>query len=413
MMKKLLLLTIVPALLFGDDLKSLLDFAKKNNNLVNASKISVLSKEKEVQSATSNYYPTVDVSAFYKRDDDPSPFQPGTTYGASANVGFDIYDGGKKSYTKKQKVNEKKSASYTYQDTKKSILLAITQDYYNLKSLQASLEATIEGSKAVKAQLERVRHFYEADLATSDDVDRLASAYESSLYAIDSTKFQITTLHKKLELEVGKKIESLKDSSFEKSLLQSKEALDSIQSLRYSKTALQNFSETIDSYYYPTIRIEDTYTVYGYQDKPNLGSLPIQYLDNQNEIMATVGMRLFDFGAIKEQKEAVKLQADALNQQIIYKSKEQQMQLELASQRIKTAKRNIKSAKSALKAAKSALKTITEKYNAGIVDNVVYLDALSSKTKAKARYEKSLNDLEIAYAIYYYYNNKDLEEFVK
>ncbi len=412
-MKKLLLLTIVPALLFADDLKSLLDFAKQNNNLVNASKIAVHAKAKEVQSASSNYFPTVDVSAFYKRDDEPSPFFPGTTYGARAKVGFDIYDGGKKSYTKKQKENEQKSASFSYKDTKKSILLAITEDYYNLKSLQSSLGATIEASKAVKAQLERVRHFYEADLATSDDVDRLQSAYDSTLYAIESTKFQITALHKALELKVGKKINTLEDSQFDKRAAQSEEALDSIESLRYKKVALQNLGETIDSYYYPTIRIEDTYSFYGYQDKPTFGGIPIAYLDKQNELMATVGLRLFDFGTLKEQKEALKLQSDALNQQIIYKSKEQQMQQELAQERIHTAKLNIKSSKSALKAAKSALKTITEKYNAGIVDNVVYLDALSSKTEAKARYEKALNDLEIAYGIYYYYNNKDLEEFVQ
>jgi len=412
-MKKLFLLTILPVFLFADDLKSLLYFAKKNNNLVNASKIVLQAKDKELQSATSNYFPTLDVSAFYKRDDDPSPFLPGTTYGARAKIGFDIYDGGKKSYIKKQKESEKKSASFSYKDTKKSILLSIIEDYYNLKSLQAFLSATIESSLAVKAQLERVRHFYEADLATSDDVDRLASAYESSVYVIESTKFQIKVLHKALELKVGKKIDTLAYSQFEKRAAQNEEVLDSIESLRYKKIALKNLSQTIDSYYYPNIRIEDTYSFYGYQDKPSFGLIPIEYLDKQNELMATLSLRLFDFGTLKEQKEALKLQVDALHQQIIYKSKEQQMQQELAQERIYTAKRNIQSAKSALKAAKSAFNTITEKYNSGVVDNVVYLDALSSKTEAKARYEKALNDLEIAYGIYYYYYNKDLEEFVQ
>jgi len=412
-MKKLLLLGIVPALLLGDDLRSLLDFAKQNNDLVNASKISVHAKEKELESAKSNYFPTLDVSGFYKRDDDASPFQPGTTYGASAKVGFDIYDGGKKLYTKKQKESEHKSASFTYKDTKKSILLSITQDYYNLKTLHASLEAQVEASRAVKAQLERMQHFYEAQLATSDDVDRLQSAYDSNIYAIESIKFQITSLKKGLELEVGKKIDSLEDSKFDKTVQQNEDELDSIAALKYNKTALLNLSETIDSYYYPTIRIEDTYSVYDYEDKPTLAGQSIDLLNNQNEIMATVGLRLFDFGTLKEQKEAIKLQADALNQQIIYKSKEQQMQLELSLDRIHTANLNIKSSKSALKAARSALKTITEKYNAGIVDNVVYLDALSSKTQAQAMYKKALNDLEIAYALYYYYNNKNLEEFLQ
>ena len=412
-MKKLFLLTIIPLFLFADDLKSLLYFAKKSNNLVNASKIVLQAKDKELQSATSNYFPTLDVSAFYKRDDDPSPFLPGTTYGARAKIGFDIYDGGKKSYIKKQKESEKKAAFFSYEDTKKSILLSIIEDYYNLKSLQASLSATIESSQAVKAQLERVRHFYEVGLATSDDVDRLASAYESSVYVIESTKFKIKTLHKRLELKVGKEIDTLEYSQFKKRAAQNESPLDSIESLRYKKIALKNLSQTIDSYYYPNIRIEDTYSFYGYQDKPNFGLIPLEYLDKQNELMATLSLRLFDFGTLKEQKEALKLQVDALHQQIIYKSKEQQMQQELAQERIYTAKRNIQSAKSALKAAKSAFNTITEKYNAGVVDNVVYLDALSSKTEAKARYEKALNDLEIAYGIYYYYNNKDLEEFVQ
>jgi outer membrane protein TolC len=411
--KKLLLLSIVPAILFGDDLKSLLEFAKQNNNLVKASKMSTYSKEKELESAKSNYYPTLDASAFYKRDDDATPFQSGTTYGASAKIGFDIYDGGKKSYTQKQKENEHKSASFSYKDTKKSILLSITQKYYNLKSLQSTLQARVEAAKAVKAQLERMQYFYEAQLATSDDVDRLQSAYDSNTYTIESLKFQITTLKKGLELEVGKRIDSLEDSHFLKTLQKEKEELDSIQALKYSKTALLNLSETIDSYYYPTIHIEDTYSLYKYQDEPSLAGQPIPLLDNQNEIMATVGLRLFDFGTLKEQKEALKLQADALGQQIIYKLKEQQMQLELSLDRIHTANLNIKSAKSALKAAKSALKTITQKYNAGIVDNVVYLDALSSKTQAQAMYEKALNDLEIAYAIYYYYNNKNIEEFLQ
>jgi len=413
MMKRVLLLSVVPVLLFGDDLKALLDFAQKNNNLINASKITLSAKEQELQSAKSDYFPTLDASAFYKRDDDASPFQPGTTYGASAKIGFDIYDGGKKLYTAKQKEDERRSADFAYKDTQKSIVLSIVQDYYNLKSLDASLKARVEASKAVKAQLERMQHFYEAQLATSDDVDRLQSAYDSNIYAIESIKFQITALKKSLELKVGKHIASIEDSVFKKKDETTAEELDAIQSLKYNKTALLHFGETIDSYYYPTIRVEDTYSIYGYQDKPNLGGMPIEYLDNQNEVMATVGLRLFDFGRLREQKEAVKLQADALNQQIIYKSKEQKMQQELSLQRIKTAQLNIKSAKSALKAATSALKTITEKYNAGIVDNVVYLDALSSKTEAQATYEKSLNNLEVAYAIYYYYNNKNLEEYLK
>ena len=412
-MKVLFLYILLSAVVFGDDLKSLLEFAKKNNNLVNSAKISISSKENELKSAKSDYFPTLDLNAYYKRDDEASTFQPATTYSASAKLGFDIYDGGKKSYTKKQKEDEKNSALYSYEDTKKSILLSITKDYYNLKSLQSLLEARVEAAKAVEAQLHRIQKFYEADLATSDDVDRMQSANDSNIYAIESIKFQIVVLKKSLELKVGKKIDSFEKSTFDKTLQTKKDILDGIKAVKYNKTALTNFAQTIDSYYYPSIHIEDRYSFYGYEDKPIIAGQTMPLLDKQNEIMATLNLRLFDFGTIREKKEAIKLKADALNEKIIYKLKEQQMQLEIAKERIVTTKLNIKSSKSALKSATSALKTITKKYNAGVVDNVVYLDALSSQTKAKSTYEKSLNDLEIAYAIYYYYNNENLEKFIK
>ena len=404
-MNKVLFL-LLPLLLNAESLKSLLEYAKANNELVVSKEYVRKSKQKELSSAQKDYYPTVDANLFYQREDDATPFRPGTTYGASLRVGFDVYDGGKKSYTLKQKQGELSSISFTYSDTKKSIALAITEDFYNIKSLEATLNAREEASKAVKAQLDRVKQFYNAKLATSDDVDRLQSAYDSNIYVIDSLKFQILSLKSALELKVGKNIDSLDNSKFKKTLSQDRDELDSIQALRADKTALLNLSEAVDSYYYPNIRIEDTYSVYGYDNEP----IPLP--NKQNKIMATLNMRVIDFGAIGEQKTAITLQAKALNEQIKYKSKEQQMQLSLAKRRVETVTLNIRSSQSALKSATSALETITKKYNAGIVDNVVYLDALSSNTEARAFNEKSINDLELAYAMYYYYNSKNIEEFL-
>ncbi|SFV75575.1 Probable outer membrane component of multidrug efflux pump [hydrothermal vent metagenome] len=410
MMKKYLLLGMLPTIMFGENLQSLLESAVQNNHLIYAKKINKNAKAKEIEGIQKSYYPTIDVNGFYKRDDDATPFQPGTTYGASLKVGFDIYDGGRKLALKQQKESEYKASSFDTKAQTKNILLAIVRDFYQLKTLQATLQAQIESSKAVKAQLQRIQHFYEAKLVTHDDVDRLQSAYDSNLYAIESIKFQITSLQKSLELKVGKKIQSFDDSFFVKKE-DKPTKLDAIRSLEYKKMALKHLAKSVVSAYKPMVHIEDKYTLYGYKDKPQIRGL--NFLDHQNEILLSAGMRVFDFGALKTQKEVIKLQANALQQQILYKTKEQQMQQELALQRIQSAKLNIKSSKSALKAAMSALQTITQKYNAGVVDNVTYLDALSAKTKAKALYEASLNNLEMAYAMYYFYNNKNLMEYLQ
>ncbi len=408
-MNKLILL-LLPLFLYGESLKSLLNYAENSNELIVSKSIMKESKKSELTSSESDYYPTVDVGGFYQRHDEASPIMPGTTYSAYATVGFDVYSGGKKSYTEKQKSDEHRASQFDFEATKKSTKLAIVQDFYNLKNLEASLSALKESLNAVKAQLDRMQQFYDAQLATSDDVDRLQSAYDKNIYMIDSTSFEIYSMQKKIELKVAKRVKSFDNSTFKKLNDESSDELDLIKSLRATKSSILNASETIDSYYYPQIRIEDTYSFYGYQDEPT--AFPIEQIDNQNKIMATVNMRLVDFGAIGEAKEAVRLQADAMQQQIIYQTKEQKMNQELSLKRIETAELNIKSSRSALKSSKSALKTITEKYSAGIVDNVVYLDALSINTESKSAYESSLNNLEMSYALYYFYNGKNIEEFL-
>lgn len=411
--KRGLLLVALPFVLNAEGLKSLLEHAQASNELIVSKSILVNAKESEVKSSESDYYPTVDVGAMYQRYDEASPFSPTTTYGAYATLGWDAYNGGKRENTLKQKKEEHLSSKYEYEAIKKDMSLSIVEDFYNYKTLESNLEAQKDAAQAVKAQLERMQQFYRAELATSDDVDRLQSAYDKNIYSIESIKFEMLRVKKSLELKVGKTISTLSKSSFVKEQTQTPQELDSIKALRAQKSATISLSETLDSFYYPQIRIEDTYSFYGYDQIPSFpGFGTINLPEEQNKLMATLNLRLVDFGAIGEKKAAVRLSANALNEQIIYQDKEQKMQQDLSLNRIATAKLNIKSAQSALKAAKSALETITKKYNNGIVDNVVYLDALTSQTESKSTYEASLNNLELSYALYYYYNSKKLEEFL-
>jgi len=230
---------------------------------------------------------------------------------------------------------------------------------------------------------------------------------------MESIKFQILSLKKSLELKVGKSITTLEDSSFEKVSFDKYMTLDATKALISKEDSLRSLSESIDSIYYPNIKIEDTYSLYGYSRDEAFAKAGVTPLDNQNTLMLSLNFRLFDYGAVAKTKEAVLLTSKALNAQVSYQNKEQEMQFALALSRINTAKLKIASSKSALTSAQSAFNTIEKKYDAGIVDYVVYLDALSKKTSVKALYESSLNDLEFAYATYYFYAGKNIEEFIK
>jgi outer membrane protein TolC len=408
-MKKLLFL-IIPVLIYAQSLKELIDLAITNNDLVAAKTFSQSSKSKELESKKSTYYPTVDIGGYYQKLDARTQMQPGDVYSAFTKVGVDVYDGGKKSSLINQTTHELKSTAFEKDDTKKSLALSITQDFFNIKSLNDTLESKIEAGNYLKAQLDRIKKFYEAELATKDNVDRFQASYDTNVYDIESIKLQILSLKKSLELKVGISVKNLDDSKFINPIGQSYEIADSLKALLAQKEAVVSSAQAIDSIYYPQIRVEDTYSLYEYGRTDNLHP---KGEDNQNKLMLTLNMRLFDYGTVAKTKEAILMNSQALNSQITYKTKEQMMQYELAEFRIQTSKTKIKSAKSALVAANSAFKTVEEKFNAGIVDYVVYLDALTSKTTANSLYKTSLNDLEIAYAIYYFYSGKDIKEYIK
>jgi len=411
---KRLLLFIVPALIYAEGLKELLDLSTKQNDLVLSYEFSKQAKSKNLNSKESAYYPTLDVGAYYKRDDEPTPLQAGDVYSAYAKVALEIYDGGKRSSNVEQAKNELKSSSFLSEATKKSVALQITEDFFNIKSLESSLASKEEAQKSLKAQLERVIQFFEAKVATKDDVDRLQAAHDTNIYEMESLKFEILSLTKSLELKVGKSVSVLENSSFIKEDMKEYDTLESTKSLMAQEDSLRESSNGVDSVYYPNITIEDTYSIYGYdREDPVATAFGANLLESQNTLMLTLNMRLYDGAQIAKTKEALLLSSQALNAQVSYQNKEQKIQFELAKSRIYTTELKIKSANSALIAATSAYETIEKKYDVGIVDNVVYLDALTSRTTAKALYTSSLNDLEMAYAMYYFYGGKNIEEFIK
>ena len=403
-------LLLLPALLCADDLKSLLDFATKNSDIVHTKALTQDAKSKELESQKSAYYPTVDVGAFYQRLDERSPFMPGDTYSGFAKVGMNIYDGGMTSALVAQKKDEFKASSFDTEATKKNLSLEIVQDFYNIKNLQATLGAKEDAGKFLKAQLYRVSQFFIAKMATKDEVDRLQSALDTNTYEIEATKLQILSAKKVLSLKVGKDVENFEDSLFKEPTDESFEQSDTLKSLSAQKESLSSGARAIMSAYYPMLRVEDSYALYGYN---RYDALHPEGALNQNKLMVTLGIRVFDNGSVQKSKEAIMANAEALNSQLNYLSKEQKVNFEISQEKINTSKVEVSSAKSALEAAKSAFTTIEQKYNAGIADNVTYLDALSSLTNAKALYTKALNDTQSAYGAYYYYSGKNIEEFLK
>ncbi len=408
-MKKLLFL-VIPALVYAEGLKSLLDFATTNNNIVASKILTQESNLKTVESSKSAYYPTIDAGGFYQNLNARTRNTPGDIYSGYATVGVDLYDGGRKSNTIKQNIALLESSKYDTKSYKKSLQLSITQDFYTIKSVEASLKALDEKQIQLKAELERIKKFYEVGSATKDQIDKLQAAYSNNVYQIDATKFQILSLKKLLSVKIGKKITILDDSTIKIPKNLQKDLSDDIKALSAKTSSLTYTANTINSSYLPQISLEDTYSLYNY------GRSDVSHprgLGNQNKLMLTFNIRLFDHGSLEKQKESILIQKNALLKQVKQATQIQDINTELALSKINTTKAQISSAKISLESANSAYETISKKYEVGAVDNVSYLDALSVKTNAKSQYEAALNNLQIAYATYYYYTNKNIQEYIK
>lgn len=408
-MKKELLCLIIPAIFYADSLTELLNYAHINNNLVISQNLTTKAKQQEVEASKSSRYPTIDIGVSYQNLNERTRSLAGDIYGAKAIVSYDIYDGGNKSYLIKQKQNELKVSSFDELAFKKSLSLEIVQNFFNIKNIESSLVSLQEERISLNAQLQRVKKFYEADLSTKDNVDKLQSAYDTNSYNIQSLEFEKLTLLKDLELKVGKEISTLDNSKFKKNMNLNLEIDDEINSLKAKESSFKNQADSLNSVYSPKINISDSYSLYDYD---RTDSLHPEGVDNQNKLMLSLNLRLYDNGSTKKSREAILINKNVIKSQIDYKTKKQKMLFDLSISRIKTSELKIKSSNSALKSAKSAFKTISKKYKVGIVDNVVYLDALSVKTNATSLYHRSLNDLELAYATSYYYAGKNIQEFI-
>ncbi len=407
---RVFILLIVPIFIFANNLKELIFYAKANNEMVKASSLNIEGAFMEVESKRKAFYPTIDVGGAFLNTTPKNALSIGSTVSLFAKVGVDLYDGGKKSYLVKQKLYELKSKTYDKNGFIKMLIFLISQDFYDIKSLKSNLKSIKNKRIALDAQLQRVKKFYKAGVATKDNIDKLQSAYDTNEYQIEAIKFQIISLKKDLELKTGKKIEVLDESKIIEPNDFFYKINDEIKSLIAISNSLKNLATSIGLAYAPTVRVEDTINHYEFFNDDGIAD---NLKKNQNTIMLTVGMRIFDGNGIKHNAESIRYQMMALNSQIDYKKRELKINFEIAKKRLESVKISIKSSSSALNSAISNYESITKKFKAGIVDNIAYLDALSDKTVAEALYEKSINDYEKAKAMFYFVKGENLEEFVK
>jgi len=393
-------------------LSTLVENANNENRLIKAKEIIIKAKKEEVEAAKSAYWPTVDVGASYSYISPNSLVSPGRTAKGYAKVSMNLYDGGRKNALLSAKRYEEEAALFEKSAFEKSITLNIVRQYYGIRKYKATLQALAERSTELRAQIKRVQKFKLSGLATQEEVDKLQAEYDGNNYTMANNKLELQRSEKNLQLLSGLPAKHLKNDHFREPKNIEFEIFENIKMLQSNANAIGENSNAIDAGYGAQVNISDTYYQSNYSDTVTLPGLGGLLLDHQNTLMVSVDMRLFDKGRMAKESEAVKYQKLALLSEIEYAEDEQEMNFHLSQKSLETIRTRLKSAKSALRAAKSTYDVLKEKFEVGLIDNIAFLDALTQKTLAQARYKETLYDYEIGKSIYYYYAGKDPKEFI-
>ncbi|BAF71233.1 TolC family protein [Sulfurovum sp. NBC37-1] len=414
---KALLLLCLPLFVLAQSygLKNFIESASKTNGLIEAKKLTIKSKEQEVEAARSAYWPTVDIGADYSFQSPNYIVSPGQTGNAFISANLNLYDGGRKDALLRSKGFEHKASLFEKTAFEKSITLEIARHYYGIQSLKATLSALQERSKELKAQIDRVKKFKLTGLATQEEVDKLQSVYEGNQYTIENTKLAIETSEENLKLISGLPARHLRRNYFLEPRNVHFEWFETIKILQANANAVGENAKAIDAGYMPQVNLSDTYHKSHFDDLVSMpgGGGDAFLIDHQNKVGVSVNMRLFDNGKMSKDSEAVKYKKLALLSQLDQAKKEQRMNFNLARQNLRTTKAKMKSSKSALKAATSTYNVLKQKFEVGLVDDIAFLDALATKTLAESRYKESVYDYEVKKSIYYYYAGKDPKEFIR
>ena len=412
-MKKWILMLAFPVLMPAQSvsLKTLIVHAR-HNGLVQAKTLNVRAKERAIDAAERAYAPTVDLGLRHRITSPVTRQAPGTTSTAFVRASMNLFDGGRKAKTIEAKRFERDAALFEQKAFASSTALKVVRQYFTLKKLRANLDALHQRSRELQAQLDRVRKLKTAGMATTEMVDKLKAAREDNVYRVENTRLAIESAEANLRLLSGLSARHLKRNYFREPRHVGFRVFDGTRAMQAQARAIGKNAEAIGAAYAPQVNMSYTYSRTGFSDLAP-GVPPASMPDHNHAFELSAGMRLYDGGAIARKSEAVQYQKLALRAKIRHAIKEQKMNYTLARKRLRAVAAQIRSARAALRAARSSYAATRKRFEAGVVDNVTYLDALSQRTMAQARYQATRYDYEIAKAVYYFYAGHALERYVR
>ncbi|PLY07056.1 MAG: TolC family protein [Arcobacter sp.] len=411
MKKSMLFLIVVPFALWGENLAQLIELSK-NNKMLDSSRITLESTKDLYESVKKGYLPQFNIGASLKKNSKELSTAPDNSLALQGSVDYVIYDGGKRGNTYDYYDATIKSGKESLDDLKNQIALQVISYYYSNLSYVAQKEAKLQEIEQLEAQYRRLKKFLDAGTTTEDEVQKIISNIQTAKVALHELELNIETINHNLEYVVGKSVSIESGSKISRYDSKESKLRADIKAIEYQLNALLANAKATKSGALPKVTFNDTLSRMDSNYDSNVYSTANDEF-NQNTASLNLTWKIFDFGSTNKEYESAYKKYFSLKSQYEYEKNKANVDLRLALRAYDIGKLKIESAQAGLKAADSAYESIKAKYEAGLVDNVSYLAALSEKFDAESLLKVALYDLELKRANKIYYSGENLEEFVK
>lgn len=401
----------LPIFLYAYTLEELVELSHKNRVVESASH-QLKAKERAYESVKSSYLPGIEIGAAYQNAYEESPSFARNSLKYQGSLKYTLYDGGKEENLYSQYRSNVDYGKMSLEAIKKELSLEISKLYFAYHGFEADKRALVQEIEQLKAELKRLRLFYEAGSVTHDEIDKIDSRVKNATVKLHELElenqkilhsFEFYTLHKVDLVQEGAKIKFVYEdepvlrsdvSALEKNAISTLYEAQSKKSQNLPQVTFSNVLSYSD-YYFENKSFQSNFLV-----------------DTQNIAILNVSWNLFDFDTVSKSYES-KFE-EYLSKKSTFEHEKQKADVEfrLAKKSFEISKLKIAASKAAFDAASATYDLVKIRYENQTIDNVAYLLALSEKYNAQRDYERALLDVELKKAELIYYGGKDIKEFL-
>ncbi len=389
-------------------LQRCLDIAIRNHPSILRDGFVVRQKEAVVGQAQARYYPKIDLSAQYTRNnsivDHRDPYFPwvGKTYNqniGSASLNQMIFDFGRTPTDVKSKQFDADSSRFFLDDTITLVALNVKASYYNVLRARRSKGVAIETMDQYKLHLARARDYFTAGTRPHYDVTKarldLSNAELQLIVADNDLKIAWVQLNNAMGIDERLRYDIEDSLDFREYAVSSEEALEKaygnrpdLKALMAQKDSAAMATERAKSEYWPSLSGSAGYSAQG-------SSYPLSQGWNAGVVMT---MNVFEGLVTKNRVDESKAKTLSVEAQISAKKLDILLEVKQAYLNLIKARESILNTEVQIRQATENLEITNLRYNAALATPVDVTDAVVSFSNAKLANVTALYNYKLAQA---------------